>query len=1399
MSALKILAVTVGALLLAPATSRAGSATCGNAVLDPGEARDDGSRAGGDCCSPLCSLLERKDVHSSVLQWEELGPFTIGGRVTALALDPRDARRLFAGTPAGGVWRSDDGGLHWLGVATWLAGVPISALAVAPDDGAVVIAGTGGVTDGGTVSPGLGVIRSADGGASWAMAVTGEPPAYVAAILIWAEEPQRVLAATDRGILLSSDGGRTFQQARRGNAVSSLVRDPFDQNAVYASSRTGLLWSSDRGLSWSLRSSWPLLSTDAYGAGTTALSLSGLTPGLLYATVQVMATFDRTARSLLLRSSDGGRTFEEIPTAPPFCPAPDSCGFAQALLIDSGNDGRLLLGGDALYASTDRGETWTVLGTATGVHTLVPAPGRGYAAGASGVARIDAAWTTASPRNEGLAITSIVSLDASRQRPPRLLAGTADSGSILGQGEAPSWTVIFGGQKPAGTARFDPFVRERLYVSRSRGRFFRSDDGGGSFHSILQGLDTSQVTADPAPLEPSPLLPGTLFAGRLQLFRSDSAGDSWIPYRPPGNPEVYGIAPSPVHADRLYFSLTSGATLYKADGIFTEGLEISSAPSLRVTSILLDPKAENVLYTTLTDTAALTGRVFKSYDFGRHWEDVTPPGLPAANGIVKDPFGALYVATAAGVLRSANDGFTWSEFGTGLTGYGVTSLRMNGDLLFAGTSGRGVFRMQLKEWVSIDSIPPGGRFLVDGKLVTGPYLAVWLPGSAHRVEPYLVQTAGTHREFVSWSDGGAASHLVRVRGGNLSLTAAIREFHHLEVTARPQAGGALLAVPPSADGFYPSGTLVFLVAAPAPDQRLAGFGGDLNSAQDGLGVVVMNQPRSVEARFEPLVVNLYTDPPGLGLTIDGQTATAPASYRWSAGSRHLVAVPETVGPAPGDTSLLAFDGWSDLLGREHEVAVLRDTFLTDFTAHFIHTVTALEIAPGAARVLRTRGTRDTARIAALGVRPNPGGSAPEIIQVLRGTVDGELITELALAPAASREVIHSFVTAAGGARTRLVVYNPDPAEAVASLLLRNAAGVPLVARSDALRVPPGGQVVADLEDLLALPPDYEGLLTMIADRPLAASIQSVRSNLRPSTFLDPLLLVPFLDGDRGVPSDPRVQALVLTADTEHRLLLANPGSDALWGSLQILDETGVPLAVDSGAQPPPGYTLPAGGYLLLGLHFANAGGPGTKTAQVRITPGPGQNAPLVQLTEERVVGTSIAGPIALPRTVPPSRTVTHFLAPVDWTKRETGVVLTNRGAANQAVQLSLRGLDGVELAAATVAVPGAGQVVVWARQTFPQLPDSSRGVLLGTCSAPLEAVGLFWKANGRGEDIVAGFPLLDGAATPAPQPWNLPFTVDGDSWSAEWWFFNPSPAASTVPLAFSGPQGERRYLPMEVP
>src|SRR5256714_263520 len=178
------------------------------------------------------------------LRYRFVGPE--GNRAVAVAGEPGNPLVAYVGAASGGIWKTEDGGVHWRAVFDSQPAQAIGAIAVAPSAHNVVWAGTGETFFiRSTTALGNGAYRSTDGGRSWqrqGLDGTGR----IGRIVIHPANPDLVLAcalgraygpAQDRGVYRTSDGGRTwtrvlFVDANTG--CSDLAMDPGDPNTVFA-------------------------------------------------------------------------------------------------------------------------------------------------------------------------------------------------------------------------------------------------------------------------------------------------------------------------------------------------------------------------------------------------------------------------------------------------------------------------------------------------------------------------------------------------------------------------------------------------------------------------------------------------------------------------------------------------------------------------------------------------------------------------------------------------------------------------------------------------------------------------------------------------------------------------------------------------------------------------------------------------------------------------------------------------------------------------------------------------------------------------------------------------------------------------------------------------------------
>src|SRR5262245_44666256 len=168
----------------------------------------------------MSTQIAPADSRLDALKWRCIGP-SRGGRVVAVAGDPRDPMVFYFGACAGGVWKTIDGGVYWRCASDgYFTSGSVGAIAVAPSDPNVVYAGMGETTIRVDVSYGDGVYKSTDAGRTWTHLGLKETH-HIGKIRIDPADPDRIYVAAlgdafgaseERGVFRSKDGGKTWEK-----------------------------------------------------------------------------------------------------------------------------------------------------------------------------------------------------------------------------------------------------------------------------------------------------------------------------------------------------------------------------------------------------------------------------------------------------------------------------------------------------------------------------------------------------------------------------------------------------------------------------------------------------------------------------------------------------------------------------------------------------------------------------------------------------------------------------------------------------------------------------------------------------------------------------------------------------------------------------------------------------------------------------------------------------------------------------------------------------------------------------------------------------------------------------------------------------------------------------------
>src|SRR3989449_10261915 len=669
------------------------------------------------CAVPLAATplpAQSLDPHLlSALVWRYVGPFR-GGRISAVSGAIGQPGVFYAGTPAGGVWKTTSAGATWFPVFDSIRTVSsIGALEVAQSDTNVIYVGTGDLNsyfDG----RGDGMYKSSDAGRTWRH-IGLEGTQQISTILVHPRDPNTVLVAAlggffqtqsdARGVFRSTDGGANWVKtlyvddktgigtlARAADApdvilAATMFRSGapgtgilFGQRTDTAQTRTRLYKSIDGGLTWH----------EVSGGGLPRLT------GRISLAIAVGTNAQRSyliGNFGLYRSDDGGTSWRQM-AADDKRIANGQGGYNSGVSVDPKNPDVVYTFHVTAYKSTDGGNSFTAFkggppgGDDPQRMWIDPTDGKrilmGYDQGA--IVSFDGGDSWSSWYNQST--EQVYHIAADNSFPYWIYANQQDAGAIATSSRGNLGTITPIDWKPVpgwewGTILPDPRNPNVVYSS---------------------GLSISKITypgeawinvgpeQDPSlKLRPTLNLPiafatsrgkSELLAGYQYLMGTTTGGVNWTKLSPdltvphPGVPTLTGVH---------------------------EPARDTTMPIRAMWSVAASTRVSGVIW-----TGATNGVIQVTRNHGKSWSDVTIPGTAIAARPIRTAVevsrldgGTAYAALdlhyrgdfGPYIYRTRDYGKTWTKIVTGLpatvtSGAFVHVVRADPKrrgLLFAGT------------------------------------------------------------------------------------------------------------------------------------------------------------------------------------------------------------------------------------------------------------------------------------------------------------------------------------------------------------------------------------------------------------------------------------------------------------------------------------------------------------------------------------------------------------------------------------------------------------------------------------------------------------------------------------------------------------------------------------------
>jgi photosystem II stability/assembly factor-like uncharacterized protein len=660
---------------------------------------------------------------TSVGGWVSLGPANGAGRMTAIAPHPEIDGTVLAGAASGGVWKTTDHGTSWRPLTDGLSDLSVGAVAYAPSNPEVVYLGSGEAGLGSFFVPGIGLLRSDDGGETWFLP---QPDEIVAeqffALSVDPRNEDRLLAATERGLFATSDGGTTWENRLQHPdllGVTEVLRSPAEPNRLWAAlwcfshcpdGLSRVMTSFDGGTVWQpVAGRLPDALFDNPLANRIALTVAASDPDVLYAALYT----NRNNEVAIYRTADGGVTWHN--TANPGTYLSGQGWYDNAITVDPEDPNRVVAAGVWYVRSSDGGASWTPMDPVTagdwmGTETLPHVDGHAFAwqngalwLGCDGGVWVSAdGGTTWEGRNDGLVTRQFYGLAIDPIRTHRVLGGTQDNKTNLRHGEGDEdWAWVLDGD--GFEAAINPLVPNLVYGTIYQTLIFRSFDGGFEWENISPGTG-DDLTPFATPLTMRREVPWQLFTGSSRVWRTDNGGDSWTAL---GTEVINGewsalvvrsVALTAADPDRIMIGKGRGV-LSSSDGGDTWWL---SPMETNVNNVAISPFDPEMALACLARTPSGEPQVLRTADSGLSWHPadsgLPPFAVQVARWDPKDP-SVVYAGTDVGLYRSTDGGLEWAIVGDGLPAASVHDLRIadDGSRLVAATHGRGIWELRLAD------------------------------------------------------------------------------------------------------------------------------------------------------------------------------------------------------------------------------------------------------------------------------------------------------------------------------------------------------------------------------------------------------------------------------------------------------------------------------------------------------------------------------------------------------------------------------------------------------------------------------------------------------------------------------------------------------------------------------
>lgn len=653
----------------------------------------------------------------SGLRYRNIGPHR-AGRTVGIAGVPTQPNVFYIGVNNGGVWKTNDFGHTWKPIFDSENTSSVGDVAVANSNPNIIYVASGEGIQRPDLSIGNGLYKSVDAGVTWKNMGLKDAQ-QIGGISIDPSNENRIFVAAlghpygpnkERGVYRSVDGGKTLEQVLYIDENTGAVQvtiDPNHTNIVFATLwaarqgpwengawngvASGLYKSTDGGTTWKkITNGFPTTTNE--GLGRIGFTIAPSNSNRMYATV------DAEKNGGIYRSDDAGESWYILTQDPRLWGRGSD--FAE-VKTDPTNEDIVYSANVVVWKSVDGGKKWEGIKGAPGgddyhriwinpTNTQIIAIGLDQ----GGTISVNGGETFSSWYNQPTAQFYHVSTD--NAFPYNVYGGQQESGSVGIASRSNDGNISFREWHPVGVEEYgyiaaDPLDPNIIYG----GKITKYNKLTGQVQNISPESVRSGNTRfiRTAPVIFSPVDNKTLYFSGNIIYKTTTGGDSWDIISPDLSREEWTVPES--------------VGIYTADALKNRkrrGVVYALAPSYQDI---------NILWAGTDD-----GLVHLTSDGGKHWKNITPPGLNAWSKISMidaSRFDKLtaYIAVnrircddmTPHIYKTTNGGVSWEKIINGLPLEPINTVREDAvrkGLLFAGSENAVYFSLDAgAHWQSL--------------------------------------------------------------------------------------------------------------------------------------------------------------------------------------------------------------------------------------------------------------------------------------------------------------------------------------------------------------------------------------------------------------------------------------------------------------------------------------------------------------------------------------------------------------------------------------------------------------------------------------------------------------------------------------------------------------------------